>query len=85
MTTLSVSVADRLCARGEAKREWTRKNAKLTMAGAILTAAAAIIVTLVIFEQRRDYNARYPGCWELLDGGDTSCEAKVSAAILRGY
>jgi hypothetical protein len=64
--------------------EQTRRPSMAPIVMAIIAAAVLIVVALVVMEQRREYNAMYPGCWTLIDDGP-ACEAQVSAAALRGY
>jgi len=50
----------------------------------IILAVVAIISTMVILEEKRISDQRYPGCWQLF-GEDLECKAAWAARRMRGY
>ena len=50
----------------------------------IILAAVAIISTMVILEEKRKFDLRYPGCWQLF-GEDLECKAAWARRRMRGY
>ncbi len=61
----------------------TRTQQTWSIIGAIVAAVVILIAAYTVLENKREFEKRYPGCWQLI-GEDTACQAHHAANRLMG-